>query len=146
MIESSRAGNTYTGYTTINEGILQFTSGAGMTPFSDIEGGKAVFETTDINNTGLDVSIVSSGTLEIDGGTYTVGDITGSGTVYLLSGDLECSDYSSSLTFVFDGGTLNGNDSLAAGGITPVPEPATWAMLLIASAGVLAFRRVRRRD
>jgi autotransporter-associated beta strand protein len=69
--------NSYSGNTTVNGGELRFNSGSGNTPLIDIEAGKAVFATTNVSNSNLNIKTNIDAIFEIDGGNHVVGDITG---------------------------------------------------------------------
>jgi hypothetical protein len=78
-----------------------------------------------------------------DGGSPTYGSVTGSApSLSLLVSDLAAGDYRVAFS-----GTAPANGGVLSGNLTfiPVPEPATWAMMLVGFAGIgLAMRRQRR--
>lgn len=95
----------YNGATTINGGgTLKISGGipTGNTPLIDIINGTALFDTTGINNAGLNIDIDANGILNIGstGSGYSVGYISGSGWID-LNQDLYCTGY--------DSGTLHIN-------------------------------------
>ena len=124
--------NTYTGPTTINNGILELASTGQIATVSAIN------------------TAATSATFQVNGGTHTVGTISGVGTTNLLAGS------SLTATSVIQGtvtlgigarltiAPIPGGPTAGAGTLTAVPEPSTWAMLMLAAMGLgMYWRRSR---
>jgi fibronectin-binding autotransporter adhesin len=125
------AVNTYTGATTVNNGVLELASTGQIAAASAI-------------------STTSTATFQVNGGTHTVGNISGAGTTSLLAdssltatsvaqGTLTIGAGATLTIAAIPGGPISGGSSLA-----PVPEPATWAMLMMAAMGLGIYWRRRR--
>jgi autotransporter-associated beta strand protein len=93
--------NTYTGNTTIEEGILELTSNGQIDPHSLI-------------------STSTSGLLHINGGDHILGMIEGSGTTELTAGKLTAAS-------ITQGTLCIGSPPKA----TTVPEPSSWGLILL---------------
>ena len=123
---------TYTGTTTINDGILELASTGQLATASAIS------------------TAAATATFQVNGGTHTLGNISGVGTTKLLTGSAvtassiaqDVLDIGSGATFTIApvaSGALSG-----AGSLTAVPEPSTWAMLMLAAMGLgMYWRRSR---
>jgi hypothetical protein len=132
----------------VNDGALlqisggTFMAGGTADPFTDTLSGVSI----DIVNNS------SAAGLMITQGVKTVGDISGTGTT-TVSGpagtELIVTSIVQNTITLGAGCTLTilaipGGPS-AGGGITPVPEPATWLMLVLAAAGMLMWRARSRK-
>ncbi len=118
--------NTYSGGTNVNVGTLQL-SGSGT-----------------IGN------VANSTTLEILDGIHTVGSISGGGSTTIDAGaTLTATSVSQNVLTLGAGATLNiapipGGPLASVGSLTAVPEPSTWAMLMLAAMGLgIYWRRGR---
>jgi autotransporter-associated beta strand protein len=125
------ASSSYTGATTISNGVLELVSGGDISASSPI-------------------STATSATFEINGGDHTVGTISGTGTTSVLSGSLTATSIVQGTLNIgfgtgdtldiatFDGGSTSGSS------LTQVPEPATWTMLMLAAMGLGIYRHRNR--
>jgi autotransporter-associated beta strand protein len=138
----SSTANNYKDTTTVNGGVLEITGGVNIdsTESIDIQNGKAVLKTTNVNNCTLDIETDIDGTFEIVDGVHTVGNIEGSGTT-VVNGQLTANSINQgTLTLAagsrvtiapLPGGPTSENTQLMA-----VPEPATLILVL---TGILFF-------
>ncbi len=87
------AANSYTGNTTISAGTLEFSGGIASNVAStiNVQGGTAVFKTTNISNANLNVQTSTGATFQVASGTHTVGAISGTGTTKVAAGQLTAS-------------------------------------------------------
>jgi autotransporter-associated beta strand protein len=109
------AANTYTGPTSIQEGILCLLNGGDLASDSA-------------------VTVASGATLEVLGGDSVVGNIAGAGTTIIYDGSTL-----TAASIVQDTLVIGGTHFAAA-----VPEPGTLCLLLAAAAGLVVFIRKRR--
>ena len=113
----------YSGATTINAGTLQL-SGAGT-----------------IGN------VANSATFEVLAGSHTAGNVSGAGSTLLdANAALTATSVVQNTLTIGTGATLTiaaipGGPSSGLGSISPVPEPSTWAMLMLAAMGLGIYRR-----
>ena len=123
---------TYTGATVINNGILELAS------------------TGQINTASAISTSAVTATFQVNGGTHTVGTISGVGKTNILAGGTLTTLTATSISqgALIIGGTpiaaLQGGPQAGMGSISPVPEPSTWAMLLLAAMGLGIYRRRSR--
>ena len=124
--------NAYTGATSINDGMLELAS-AGQIAMASAISTNAI-----------------TATFQVNGGTHTVGTISGTGNTNMLAGsNLTATSVSQGTLTIGAGATLTiaaipGGPIAGLGSISPVPEPATWAMLLLAAMGLGIYRRRSR--
>ena len=125
------AVDSYSGPTVINSGTLELTAAGQIATASAI-------------------STAASAIFQIDSGTHTVGTISGLGNTTLLAGSsLTATSVSQGTLTIGAGATLTiaaipGGPTAGMGSISPVPEPSTWAMLLLAAMGLGIYRRRSR--
>jgi probable HAF family extracellular repeat protein/autotransporter-associated beta strand protein len=146
----SSTANNYKGNTTIAGGILEFTGGINLdsTPLIDVENGKAVFKTTNVNNNALNIETGDSGIFEIVNGVHTVGNIEGTGST-IVNGQLTATSINQSIVTLaagsritiapLPGGPMSDNTQLI-----PVPEPGTIILMLSCILLLFIFRRPRK--
>ena len=146
----SSTANNYKDNTTVNGGVLEFTGGVNIdsTEMIDVKNGKAVFKTTNVNNSALNIATDIDGTFEIVDGVHTVGNIEGSGTT-AINGQLTANSINQDVLTLAIGSRvtiapLPGGPMAENTQLIPVPEPAT---LILAITGILFLfisRRVRK--
>ena len=80
--------NTYSGDTTVNGGTLEIAGGIDPTGTSliDIQSGKAVFKTVNVNKTNLNINTATLATFEVLNGSHEVGMIDGTGITQVDAG------------------------------------------------------------
>jgi autotransporter-associated beta strand protein len=122
--------NEYTGGTTISDGVLELAEGGDIASSPKID---------------------NEATFRINGGDHTVGAITGDGSTEINSGALAVDSISQNTLSIGTGCKLTirpipGGYTTAYAGITPVPEPATGILLVLAAAGLLSWRARIRGD
>jgi len=123
--------NTYTGVTQVNAGTLELASTGQIASASEIF--------TD-----------AASTFQLNGGVHTLGIITGNGTTIVKNkAILTVASITQGSLILSDDGLAVGDSfvPIAAGGgslsSTIVPEPSTWAMLMLAAMGLGIYRRRR---
>ncbi len=121
--------NTYTGATTISGGTLDLASTGQISTAS---------------------AIINDATFQILGGTHAVGNITGTGTTKVIDNGILTVNSITQNTLLIGAGSLltiapiSGGPLADAGTMTAVPEPSTWAMLILAAMVGLEIYRRRR--
>jgi autotransporter-associated beta strand protein len=121
------AANTYTGDTIISGGTLELAPTGQIATASDIN------------------TSATTATLQIDSGTYTVGNISGVGnTILSAGGNLTVSSVVQNTLTIGDGATLTiapipGGPTAGMDLPVPVPEPSSIILLIAAAAGILFF-------
>ena len=130
-----------------NDATLEF-AGAGVHDFTTTGVAGAGF----LDNFAWGTLDLSAGSLDLSGVLYVgaldgldisgtqISNISGAGTIYY---DASLNPYLGGQTFSFAGG----GELIAVGGSSPVPEPSTWAMLLVGFGGLgfAAARKARAR-
>ncbi len=113
--------------------------------------GTVIINSMSVNYSGN--TTVNSGTLQINspaGATVTLHDVSGTGTLVVGNGTAATSVTADSIsvnTLTIGAGStltiapLQGGPQAATGSISPVPEPSTWAMLMLAAMGLGIYRR-----
>ncbi|MBN2577761.1 MAG: autotransporter-associated beta strand repeat-containing protein [Pirellulales bacterium] len=113
--------NSYSGATTVSEGVLELVTGGQI---------------------GVASLIANEAELEVTSGSHTVGVVTGDGTTTVLgTASLTAVSITQGTLFIGSGG----GGGAAAAGITPVPEPGTWLLLLMGLLGIAGWRTLRNR-
>ncbi len=145
----SSTNNTYHDATTVTAGVLEITGGVnlGTTPLIDVQGGKAVLKTTNVNNNTLNIETALAGTFVIADGIHTVGDIEGPGTTE-VDGQLTVTNMDQGAITIGPGGILTiavlpGGPSSVSTRITAIPEPATLILIITGLICVLICRKMR---
>ncbi len=116
----------------------------------DVESGSVELKTTGVSDSNLDVQTALSGKLLITDQLHILGDISGTGTTVVISGQLAASSISQ--------GTLTiGSDTMVAiapipsgplaesGLVAPVPEPSSLVLVGAGVSSFLAYALRRRR-
>jgi autotransporter-associated beta strand protein len=139
----------YSGTTLIEGGTVEIAGGIDSTGTSliDVESGTAILKTTNISKTNLDIYTATAALFEVSGGTYEVGDISGSGTTQVDS------DASLTAASICQDTLTIGNDAMVtiesitggalSGAITSVPEPSTLVLLVGAFAMLGLAKAIR---
>ena len=137
------AKNTYSGVTTVIDGILEIAGGidASGTSLIDVQSGTAILKTVNVNKPNLNISTAALATFEVVNGAHVVGAISGSGITKIDA------NASLTVTSIFQDTLSMGSGAkliiqaipggLQGGKITPVPEPSGFALL--AGAFILAI-------
>ena len=116
----------FSGATTINTGTLQ------------------------LSGSGTIGDVANPTTLEVLNGSHTVGNVTGAGSMSVDAGaSLTAMSVAQNTITIGPGATLTiaaipGGPSASFPSISPVPEPSTWAMLMLAAMGLVVYWRRRR--
>jgi hypothetical protein len=96
------------------------------------------------------MSVTNNGALNITSGSKTVGALSGTGNTTLsASTQLTATSVVQNTLTIGAGSTLTiaaipGGPLAGMGSISPVPEPSTWAMLMLAAIGLGIYRRRSR--
>jgi fibronectin-binding autotransporter adhesin len=124
--------NLYTGATTVNDGVLELASTGQLLSTSDI------------------ATTATSATFMVNGGTHLVDNISGIGNTELTgAADLTATSVVQGTLTIGAGAKLTiaplpGGAPLSGGSIkaiNAVPEPSTWAMLVLAAMGLGIYWR-----
>jgi autotransporter-associated beta strand protein len=104
----------------------------------------------DLSGTGTIGNVANSTTFELLDGNHTVGNITGTGTTILDANAVLTATSVVQNTVTLGIGSritiapIPGGPTAGAGSLTAVPEPSTWAMLMLAVMGLgMYWRRSR---
>ena len=98
----------------------------------------------------IHMDVVNNGNFNITSGSKRVGNLSGTGSMSLFaSTQLTATSVSQSVLTLGPGATLTiaaipGGPTAGAGSLTPVPEPSTWAMLILAAMGLCMYWRRNR--
>jgi probable HAF family extracellular repeat protein/autotransporter-associated beta strand protein len=143
----SSTANNYKGITTVTAGVLEITGGVniGATTLIDVQGGKAVLKTTNVNNNTLNIETDTDGTFQIADGIHTIGNIQGSGTTE-VNGQLTANSICQGTLTIGSGSTetiapLPDGPLSESTQLTAVPEPAAL-ILIITGIFCLMYRRM----
>jgi hypothetical protein len=138
--------------TKTDAGILSITGGInpGALTLLDIQDGAVELNTTGVSDSNLDVQTALSGKLLITNQSHILGDISGTGTTEVISGQLTASSIvQGTLTIgASSTGTIapNPGGSLAElGPVSSVPEPSIFVLLSAGVSALTAYAWLRRR-
>ncbi len=140
------AQNTYSGNTVVMGGTLEIANGIAPsgTSLIDVQSGKVILKTINVNKNDLDIHTGASTIFEILNGSHTVGDISGGGTIQVDSAAKLSATSIHQATLIIGSGlkVVSGSPYGAplSGSITPVPEPSTF-LLLVSPVLWLMYRR-----
>jgi len=101
------------------------------------------------SNGSTHMAVVNNGALNITSGSKTVAALSGTGSTTLSAGtQLTATSVLQNTLTIGSGATLTiaaipGGLLAGMGSISPVPEPSTWAMLVLAAMGLGIYRRRR---
>ena len=125
------AANTYTGATIVNNGVLELVSTGELASASAIS------------------TNATTATFQVNGGTHTVGNISGIGNTNVMAATNLTATSIAQGTLTIGRGHIDHRShrrrtAFGAGSLSAVPEPSTWAMLMLAAMGLgMYFRRAR---
>ena len=125
------AVNTYAGPTVVNNGTLALSATGSILASSAIS------------------TTATTATFQVDGGTHTVGNISGIGNTTVAAGSLTATSIVQNTVTLGIGARITiapipGGPTAGAGSLTAVPEPSTWAMLMLAAMGLGMYWRRNR--
>jgi autotransporter-associated beta strand protein len=118
----------------------------GTTPTTLNAGGSA----DPFSSGSIHMDVVNNGNLNITSGSKQVGNLSGTGSTSLAaSTQLTATSVTQGILTLGTGATLTiaavpGGPNAGDGTTLPVPEPSTWAMLMLAIIGLTVFRHTRR--
>jgi autotransporter-associated beta strand protein len=145
------AQNTYSGDTIISGGTLEIAGGIGAsgTSLIDIQSGKAVLKTVNVNKTNLNINTSPLATFEVVNGTHAVGAINGSGITQVDSGATLTAASIVQGTLTIGSGATVTIQAIPGGPlgntIAPVPEPSALVLLGIGFISLLRYAWRKRR-
>jgi probable HAF family extracellular repeat protein/autotransporter-associated beta strand protein len=144
----SSTANCYTGDTTVTAGVLEITGGVniGATELINIQAGKAVLKTTNVNNDTLNIQNDSDGIFQVADGIHILGSVQGSGTTE-VDGQLTVNCISQATLSIASGGVvtitpLPGGPQSESPQLTAVPEPTAFILIISAVLCLLLYKRL----